>query len=191
LSFDAADGHPIWRQVVGIVKNTRDQALDRQAEPAVYMPMEQGFDLPQFLGVRTRAPPPHSLPPCALPWHQWTRTSLSSWSLPRGICWTIPSPAAGHRRSVRASPRAPGPAISCGLLVSHGMAMTLAGVMIGLIGAVGLSRLPSELLYEVQPTDPATLAMVSMTLSAVAFAARYLPARRALNMDPMAALRKE
>jgi putative ABC transport system permease protein len=54
LSFDSVDGRPIRRQVVGIVKNTRDLALDRQAEPAVYVPMEQGFDVPQFLGVRTR-----------------------------------------------------------------------------------------------------------------------------------------
>jgi putative ABC transport system permease protein len=77
------------------------------------------------------------------------------------------------------------------LVVSHGMAMTLAGVVIGLIGAAGLTRLLSGLLYEVNPTDPATLAIVSITLASVAFIACYLPARQALKIDPMAALRKE
>jgi ABC-type antimicrobial peptide transport system permease subunit len=76
-------------------------------------------------------------------------------------------------------------------VVSHGMAMTLAGIALGLLGAVALTSLLSGLLYEVRPTDPATLAVVSMTLAAVAFVACYLPARRAMKIDPMSALRQE
>lgn len=59
--------------------------------------------------------------------------------------------------------------------------MTLAGVAIGLMGAAGMTRLLSGLLYEVRPTDPATLAIVSVMLVAVAFAACYLPARQAMK----------
>ena len=63
--------------------------------------------------------------------------------------------------------------------------------MLGLIGAVLLSSSMTTLLFNVQPTDPAVYAAVSLVLIAVALLASYLPARRASRIDPLIALRDE
>jgi len=65
------------------------------------------------------------------------------------------------------------------------------GVLVGLVGAVGLTRLMSNLLYGVRPGDPATFATVTALLAAVALLASYIPAWRASRIDPMGALREE
>ena len=76
-------------------------------------------------------------------------------------------------------------------ILAHGFKLTLIGIAIGLAGAVALTRILSSLLYDVTPTDPLTLAGVSLVLAAIALLASYLPARRAARIDPMAALRYE
>ncbi len=76
-------------------------------------------------------------------------------------------------------------------VLTHGLRLTLLGVVCGLAGAVALTRVLSSLLYDVTPTDPLTLAGVSLVLMAIALLASYLPARRAARIDPMAALRCE
>src|SRR5215510_8688293 len=77
------------------------------------------------------------------------------------------------------------------LIVGHGMLLTLVGVVIGLVGAYGLTRLMSKLLFAVTVTDPLTFILVPLLLAAVAWLACYLPARRATKVDPMVALRYE
>ena len=77
------------------------------------------------------------------------------------------------------------------LVVFHGMRLALAGVALGLAGALGLTRFLSSLLYQVRPTDGVTLSAVALIVAAVALAACYLPARRATRVDPMIALRYE
>jgi len=66
-----------------------------------------------------------------------------------------------------------------------------AGVLMGLVAALGLTRLMRSLLYEVSPTDPGTFAAVAALLVAVSLVASYLPARRASRVDPVTALRCE
>ena len=77
------------------------------------------------------------------------------------------------------------------LVVGQGMAVALAGAGVGLVAALLLTRLMAGVLYGVGPSDPATYAAVAAALVAVAFAASWIPARRAARIDPMKALRAE
>ncbi|HEX7296534.1 MAG TPA: FtsX-like permease family protein, partial [Pyrinomonadaceae bacterium] len=77
------------------------------------------------------------------------------------------------------------------LVLSHGMKMAIAGVVVGLIAALGLTRLMSTMLFGVKPTDPVTFGIISFVLMIVALLACYLPARRATKVDPLTALRSE
>jgi ABC-type antimicrobial peptide transport system permease subunit len=67
----------------------------------------------------------------------------------------------------------------------------MAGAALGLVGSVIVSHLMSGLLYGVMPTDPLTFVGVTLVLTVVALAACYIPARRAMRVDPMIALRYE
>jgi ABC-type antimicrobial peptide transport system permease subunit len=71
------------------------------------------------------------------------------------------------------------------------MRITLLGVAIGLAAVFGLTRLITTLIYGVGATDPITFAAVAILLSAIALFACYIPARRAMRVDPMIALRYE
>jgi ABC-type lipoprotein release transport system permease subunit len=78
-----------------------------------------------------------------------------------------------------------------GLVFAYGLTPVIFGMLAGLWTAVAMSRLLQRFLFEVQPTDPLTLATVSLLLIAVACAACYLPARRAVAVEPMPALKSD
>jgi putative ABC transport system permease protein len=77
------------------------------------------------------------------------------------------------------------------MVVRDGMKQALAGVVLGLGGALWLTRMMSSMLFEVRPGDPFTLAAVALTLLMVAALACYIPARRATRVDPLVVLRAE
>lgn len=77
------------------------------------------------------------------------------------------------------------------LILNHGVKLILMGVGLGLAGAYLVTRAITSLLYGVSATDPVTFILVSLGLTAVAFIACYIPARRATKVDPLVALRYE
>ena len=76
------------------------------------------------------------------------------------------------------------------LVIGQGMVLALAGIAVGVIGAVTLTRFQASLLFGIDSADPLTYAGLSLLLGAVALLATYVPARRASKVDPMAVLRE-
>jgi ABC-type antimicrobial peptide transport system permease subunit len=77
------------------------------------------------------------------------------------------------------------------LVVGQGMRLTLTGIAIGVVCALGVTRLLGSLLFGVSTYDPLTFGSVSMVVMTVAFLAAWLPAHRASRIDPVRALRQE
>jgi putative ABC transport system permease protein len=77
------------------------------------------------------------------------------------------------------------------LVVGQGVRLSLSGVGIGLLAAFGATRWLRGFLFEVSPTDPLTFASIAFLLMVTALLACYLPARRAVKIDPLRALRHE
>jgi putative ABC transport system permease protein len=78
-----------------------------------------------------------------------------------------------------------------GMVIRQGLRLAMYGVLIGVVGSLALGRVLSGFLYGVSPTDPLTILGVAALLMLVALVASYLPARRAVRVDPIVALRYE
>jgi putative ABC transport system permease protein len=76
-------------------------------------------------------------------------------------------------------------------LIGEGLRLAMAGVVLGVIGALLISRLLSTMLFQISPTDPMTFVSVAAVLTAVALLACYVPARRATRVNPLTALQSE
>jgi putative ABC transport system permease protein len=77
------------------------------------------------------------------------------------------------------------------LITRFGLRLTVAGLLLGTLLALALTRLMARFLFDVSATDPATFAMVAVVLLAIALAACYLPGRRATRVDPVVSLRHD
>jgi putative ABC transport system permease protein len=77
------------------------------------------------------------------------------------------------------------------MVLGQGARLAAMGIAIGLVAALGVTRLMARFLFGVRPTDPLTFAGVSLLLLGIALLACYLPARRAMRVDPMVALKYE
>ena len=77
------------------------------------------------------------------------------------------------------------------IVLGRGLLLTAAGLLVGIAGALALTRVLASLLFNVKATDPWTFAGVSVLLAGVALVAGFIPARRATRIDPVAALRFE
>jgi ABC-type antimicrobial peptide transport system permease subunit len=77
------------------------------------------------------------------------------------------------------------------MVLGQGLRFTAAGLVAGVIAAFGLTRLLQTQLFNVKPTDPATIASVAVFIALVAAAACLIPANRAARVDPMVVLRDE
>jgi predicted permease len=83
------------------------------------------------------------------------------------------------------------PAAVMRMVLGHGRRLTLAGIALGIAGALAISRLMRQVLFEVDPADPLVYLALSVTLLVVAECASWFPARRATRIDPVIALRAE
>jgi putative ABC transport system permease protein len=95
-------------------------------------------------------------------------------------------PEIGVRLALGATPAQVG-----GLIVRQGLGLAVAGVALGIVGALGATRLIEGLLYSVSTTDPWVYSALAALLLSIAALACYVPARRAMRVDPMAALRSD
>jgi ABC-type antimicrobial peptide transport system permease subunit len=77
------------------------------------------------------------------------------------------------------------------MVVRQGMRLSVLGVVLGIVGALGATRLMSAVLFEISPADPLTLAFVPLVLLSVSALACWIPARRAASVDPVKALTSE
>jgi putative ABC transport system permease protein len=77
------------------------------------------------------------------------------------------------------------------LVIRDGLALTMIGIVLGIAGAIALTRVLATLLFEVSATDPFTFALVAFVLVGSSLLACYIPARRATKVDPLVALRYE
>jgi putative ABC transport system permease protein len=76
------------------------------------------------------------------------------------------------------------------MILGQGMRLTIVGLVTGLVASFGLTRLLQAQLFNVKPTDPATLSAVAGFIAVIAFIACYVPAQRATRVDPMVTLRE-
>jgi putative ABC transport system permease protein len=134
-------------------------------------------------------------PPRAISSIRWSWASLPGWRScsPRLVCYGLMAYSVQQRTlefGIRLALGTDTPMLR-NMVVRQAMLLAGEGIVAGLAAAYGLTRLMTSLLFSVKPTDPVVFASVTLLFAAVAFLASYLPARRALRVDPLVALRYE
>jgi putative ABC transport system permease protein len=208
-------------EIIGVVGDVRHSALENSPAPAMYMPTQDGpstnlviraqgdpSNLAAAVRREVKAIDPDQPVAAVKTMDEWLTTSVSA---PRyrtsllglfalvalilastGIYGVMSYSVAQrtHEIGVRMALGA-GRFHVLRLVVRQGMGLVGIGVVLGLIGAVALTRVMSSLLFEVTPKDPLTFTAVAAFLTLVALVACYIPARRATKVDPLVALRYE
>ena len=213
---DYDSGTPIWREIIGVVGNVRDDGVSQPIPTVVFWPMAQNRPPGLFPGalnqrrdglfvrremsfaVRTSRPSAASVRP-----EVGEAVRAISLDLALANVRTLDDILAQSDDMARTSfilvMLAIAAAVALGadrrdvrrMVVRQGVILAGIGVVIGLVAAVGLTRFMSSLLYGVEATDPMTFAAVAIMLTAIALVASYLPAVRASRTDPLLALRCE
>jgi len=216
---------PLWREIVGVVKDVRYTALDTEARAQMYTPFAQfppvfsdralvartdGDPLSLVAAVRGEVQAIDKDQPIS---HIRTMGDLVAGSVSeRRFTLMLLTVFAGlalllaavgiygvMSYSVEQRTREIGLRMALGaqtrdvfrLVVRRGMTLALIGSVIGLIAALGLTRMIKSLLFGVSATDPVTFLVITLLLALVAMLACYLPARRATKVDPLVALKAE
>jgi putative ABC transport system permease protein len=219
-----AEGRPGWMQVVGVVSDAHDNAVEDDPRAEIYIPFAQA---PYFQGaifIARSAESPTALAP-AVKRAIWAVdknapiTDLAS--MDQVVAGSVAEPkfqamllgafgALGLflamigiygviSYGVTQRTREIGVRMALGaqrrdvlrMVIAEGMTLAAAGVALGLGAAVALARFLRSMLFGIKPTDPATFAGVAILLATIALFACYIPARRAMRVDPMDALRYE
>jgi predicted permease len=226
VSLEGPEGP--WREVVGVVGDTREFGLENPVAPILYSPMRQRDARQAWMSwmtfvVRTSGPPGRVAPELrerlqrldpdlALDEVRPMTAVLSGARAARrfntlllglfaavalalaavGIYGVISLSVGARCREIgiRMALGARRASI-LGLVMKEGMGLTLAGVVTGLLLALGVTRFLASLLFGVTPTDAPTFAAIAVFFGAVALLACWVPARRAARVDPTVALRSE
>ncbi len=220
----ALEGEPVWREIVGVVKDVKhSQSLSHDYEPEYYMPHAQmpinsmslvvrttndprglasaiqrevqslDRDIPvyrirtleQYLGVAVAQPKFNALLLALFAGLALLLTAIGQYGV---MAYSViqRTPEIGIRIALGAQT---GDVLR--MVLRQGLKLTALGLAIGLAAAYALTRYMQSLLFGVKPTDPLTFAGVALSLIVVAIVACWIPARRAVKVDPMIALRSE
>ncbi|MBO0858441.1 MAG: ABC transporter permease [Chloracidobacterium sp.] len=208
------------REIVGVVKDVRYSSVDKVADPAIYEPVSLWFahlvvrasadPLGLLAAVRAQVKAlDRNLPLAKVATLEQLRADSMAGRRFNTLLLGLFSAAAlllamagvygVLSYTVTQSTREIGVRMAIGaqsrdvlkLVVGRGLALTAAGVAVGLLAASALTRLMTGLLYEVGAADPLTFVGVALFLFAAAAVACYLPARKATKIDPLVALRQE
>jgi len=201
-----------WITIVGVIADVRQAGLDVPAKPELYLPALQQPTFANWLAIRTAGDPARLGgavrqairavdPDLAIAELNTMEQILDRETLQRrvqmilaslGIYGVLAYLVSGRTQEIglrMALGAAPGQVLRS--IVGQGVGLSAAGVALGAVGAIGVTRVLSKLLFGVTATDPATFIAVAGLLLAVAAAASYVPARRAMKIDPIVALRDE
>jgi predicted permease len=223
LVFGFPPNSNVKREIVGVVGDVRDEALNRTPGPMMYVPFAQAPFWGVGLVVRTSSSASAAARAIRLKIHEvdrdlpvadvgWMREAvdaslgqarLRTWLLGLFGAMALALAAVGifgvvsysvsrrtHEFGVRLALGASESQI-LRLVLKEALHFALAGIVVGIGAALGLTRLISSLLFGVGPTDPATFVVWPLVLTGAVLLAAYLPARRATRVDPMVALRYE
>ena len=214
---------PVWREVVGIVRDVRQDSLVKTGRPEVYAPLLQVPVPYMALAIRTRGEPKaltaavrqavmavdKDQPLFQIKaMEQVVEDSVAGRRFQTSLLAIFATTALGlaaigiyglmsyavnqrtHEIGIRMALGAKRGDVMH-LVVRHGIMLAIFGVLLGTVGGLLLTRFLSSMLYGVGATDPTTFLSVATLLVGVAALATYIPARRAMRVDPMVALRYE